>query len=273
MKALDFASLLTAENLMNWILYLAKPIVLLIICKIVINMILKVVATTLGKTHLDKGIQSFGKSAIKIGLWAISIIMVAGAFGVDTASMVAIVGVASLALSLSVQGIFTNVFSGIVILMTKPFVVGDYVDVCGVSGVVKSIELMRTTINTLDNKVELIPNGDINASRITNYSTEQMRRVDLNFTASYDNSTESVKEAIMEVIKADKRIFTDGGYAPFIALSKYNANDIEYVVRMWVKNADYWDVYFSVNEKVRESYKKHGIQFSYPHVVVHTTDK
>lgn len=272
MKVLDFASLLTAESLMNWILYLAKPIVLLIICKIVIGVVLKVVDTTLGKTHLDQGIQSFSKSAIKIGLWALSIIMVAGAFGVDTASLVAVVGVASLALSLSVQGIFTNVFSGIVILMTKPFVVGDYIDVCGVSGTVMSIELMRTTINTADNKVELIPNGDINASRITNYSTEKMRRVDLTFTASYDDSTESVKDAIMEVIKADKRISIDGEYAPFVALSKYNANDIEYVARMWVENANYWDVHFSVNEKVRESYKKHGIKSSYPHVVVHKSE-
>ena len=262
----QFKALLTAENIVGAAMFIAKPLILLLICKVVINTLLKVFDNIFTKTHLDKGIQTFGKSALKIGLWLIAIIMVAGAFGVDTASLVAVLGVASLALSLAVQGIFTNVFSGIAILMTKPFVVGDYIDVCGVSGTVKAIELMRTTIVTTDNKIELIPNGDINASRITNYSTEEYRRVDKVFTASYDHSTEEVKKAIMEVIEADERIQKDKDI--FVRVSEFNSSDISYTVRVWVKNADYWAVYFDLIEGVRESYEKHGIEFAYPHTVV-----
>ena len=266
---MNFSEMLTAENIVDFGLFLLKPIVILIICKILIGIVLKVVDRVFEKTHLDKGIKSFTKHAIKIALWAITLIMVAGAFGVDTASLVAVVGVASLALSLAVQGIFTNVFSGIVILITKPFNVGDYVDVAGVSGTVTSIDLMRTTINTVDNKVELVPNGDIAAGKITNYSTEPLRRVDLKVSASYDAPTQLVKDAIMEIIKADERIHSDDGHEPFVRLSAYNANDIEYTIRVWVDNPNYWGVYFDTMESIRESFAKHNIEFSYPHTVVH----
>ena len=265
---MDFKTLLTVENLLSIVLFIAKPILLLIVARIVIGILLKVVGQVFEKTNLDKGIQSFGKSAIRIALWVLAIIMVAGAFGIDTASLVAVVGVASLALSLSVQNIFTNVFSGITILMSKPFVVGDFIDVAGVSGTVKEINLMRTVLTTGDNKIELVPNGDIAASKITNYSTSENRRVDLKVTASYDDKTNDVKNAIMEVIENDERILKDP--APFIAINSYGANDIEYIVRFWVKNGDYWGTYFDVNEGIRESYEKHNIQFSYPHIVVHS---
>lgn len=264
---MDWAKYLTVENIAGVSLFLLKPLMIFIICRVFIRVALRICEGVFERTHLDKGIQSFGKSAIKITLWALTVIMVAGAFGIDTASLVTVVGVASLALSLSVQGIFTNVFSGIVILMTSPFKVGDYVEVAGVSGTVKAIDLMRTTLNTLDNKVQLIPNGDINSSSIVNYSTEPTRRVDLKFTASYDNTTDEVKKAIMEVIEADTRILKDP--APFVRLSAYNAHDIEYTVRVWVNGVDYWDVYFDINEAVRKAYDKYNIQFTYPHAVIH----
>ena len=258
---------LTMDGIINFALFALKPLSLLLICRIVIKALVRLTGSLLEKSKLDKGIQTFSKSAINIALWVLAIIMIAGEFGIDTASLVAVVGVASLALSLSVQGIFTNVFSGIVLLLTSPFKVGDYITVGGVSGTVKSIDLMRTTLNTPDNKLELIPNGDISASKITNYSTEQTRRVDLKFTASYDNSTESVKKAIMEVVSADKRILQDP--APSVSLSAYNANDIEYTLKVWVNGSEYWDVYFDINEGVREAYAKYNIEFTYPHTIVH----
>ena len=266
---MDFTTLLTPENLATAVAFIVKPLVLLLLCKVVITLLLRTTKNLFGKSKLDKGIQTFSMSAMRIALWLIAIIIIAGAFGINTASLVTVLGVASLALSLSVQNIFTNIFSGITILLTKPFSVGDFVEVCGVAGTVKAIELMRTTLTTPDNKVELIPNSDIAASRITNYSTKDTRRVELLFTASYDNSTEEVKAAIMEVLDANDKIVELEGKEKFIALKAYNANDIEYVVRFWVNNSDYWTTYFEVNEAVRESYKKHGIEFSYPHVVVH----
>lgn len=257
-------------NLLSIMLFLIKPIVLLVICKIAIDILLKFVKQVFEKTNLDKGIQSFGQSAIRIALWAITIIIVAGAFGVDTASLVTLLGVASLALSLSVQNIFTNIFSGITILMSKPFVVGDFVEIAGVCGTVKEINLMRTILNTGDNKIELVPNGDVASSKITNYSKEDSRRVEIKVTASYDDETEVVKKAIFEVLEKDNRIFKDP--TPFIAINNYGANDIEYIVRFWTKNENYWATYFFVMEEIREVYKKYNIQFSYPHIVVHSTN-
>ena len=266
---MSLVSLFSPENIASVCGFLIKPLLILLVCNFIINGLLKVLKGILGKTNLDAGIQGFARSAVKIGLWILTIIFIADSLGVNTASLVALMSVASLVLSLAVQGLFGNVFSGISILLTKPFVVGDFVEVAGVTGVVKEISLMRTTINTPDNKVELVPNGDIANSRITNYSKEPMRRVDFVFSVSYDASTEQVKNAVMEVVNADSRISKDSAYAPFVRLSGYNANDISYTVRVWVDNANYWDVYFDTMEAVRESFAKNGVEFSYPHTVVH----
>lgn len=268
---MDFSNFLTLDRIVNTALFIAKPLLILIVCKIIIGIVLKILDGIFTKTHLDRGIQTFAKSAAKIAMWALTIIMIADAFGIETASLVAIVGVASLALSMSVQNILTNVFSGITILLSKPFKVGDFVDVCGVAGTVTAIDLMRTTINTPDNKEELIPNADIVGNKVSNYSAEELRRVDLKVTASYDNSTKDVKQAIMSVIDSDTRIKKDETHLPFVRLSGYNANDIEYTIRIWVDNSDYWDVYFDTLENIREAFNNNNIEFSYPHTVIHMT--
>ena len=265
----SLAEFFTWDKISGIALFIAKPLVILIVCKFIINALLKISDGVMEKTKLDKGIQGFAKSALKIALWVLTLIFVADSLGVNTASLVALMSVASLALSLSVQGLFTNVFSGITILMTKPFVVGDYVEVAGVAGTVKEISLMRTTLTTPDNKIELIPNGDIAAQNIINYSTAPLRRVDLKVSASYDSTTEQVKAAVMDVINADSRIKQDEGHEPFVRISNYNSNDIEYTIRVWVDNADYWGVYFDTLENIRESFAKHGVEFSYPHTMVH----
>ena len=265
----SLAEFFTWDKISGIALFIAKPLVILIVCKFIINALMKIAGGVMAKTKLDEGIQGFAKSALKIALWVLTLIFVADSLGVNTASLVALLSVASLALSLSVQGLFTNVFSGITILMTKPFVVGDYVEVAGVAGTVKEISLMRTTLTTPDNKIELIPNGDIAAQNIINYSTAPLRRVDLKVSASYDATTEQVKAAVMDVIHADSRIKQDEGHEPFVRISNYNANDIEYTIRVWVDNADYWGVYFDTLENIRESFAKHGVEFSYSHTMVH----
>lgn len=257
------------ENITSVCLFILKPLIILVVCKIVIGLLTKVSERVLVKTKLDAGIKGFLKSAIKILLWGIAIIIIADSVGVNTASLVTILGVVSLALSLAFQNIMTNVFSGITILISKPFVVGDYVEIAGVGGTVKTISLMRTTLITPDNKIELVPNGDVCAQKITNFSTEPLRRVDIKVSASYDATTENVKTAIMDVLMADDRIKKDDEKKPTVRLSAYNSNDIEYTVKMWVNNENYWDVYFDVLEKIRESFDKNNIEFSYPHTVVH----
>ena len=169
------------------------------------------------------------------------------------------------------QGVLSNLFSGLTLLMTHPFDEGNFVEVAGKTGTVKSIGLLYTTINTLDNVLISIPNGDVVGSSIFNYSAEPLRRVDMNFSAAYSEPTEKVKAAIMEVIEADERILADP--APFVALNAYNESTVDYVVRVWVKNADYWGVHFSLNEQVRESFLRNGVAMSFPHMNVHIVEK
>ena len=248
-----------------------KAIVVFIICRIAMNIIIKVFDNLFTKINLDAGIKGFARSVIKIALWALTIIIVAETLGIETASLVALLSVASLALSLSVQNILTDVFSGVTILMSQPFKVGQFVEIAGVSGTVSQISIMRTTLETPDHKEILIPNSEITGSKIINYSSEPQRRVDLYFSASYDAPTALVKQALYEAMAADERIAQDP--APFVGLNAYNANDIQYVARAWCDSADYWNVYFSMNERVREVFAKYDIQFTYPHIVVHTENK
>lgn len=246
---------------------IGKTALLLAGCLVVMAVLLKFTTRLFQKTKLDPGVQGFIRSAMKVGLWVLTILIVADSLGIPINSLIAVLSVATLALSLSLQNILTNVFSGITLLISRPFVAGDFVEIGGVSGTVKELTIMRTSLDSVDNRLILIPNADVAAAKITNYSTEPLRRVDLTFTASYDAPTDLVKTALLEVIHGDSRVMPDP--APFVALSAYNANDIEYTVRCWVENADYWPVHFALNEAVREAFARHGIEFSYPHTVVH----
>lgn len=266
-------SLFAFENVFNTCIFIAKPLIILLVFRIIIGIFMKLANSVLGKSSLDKGMQGFAKSAIKIGLWSIGLIIAADSIGIDTTSLVTLLGVVSLALSLSFQNIMTNVFSGITILLSKPFSVGDYVEIAGVGGTVHEINLMRTILITPDKKVESVPNSDVCAGRITNYSLEPIRRVDIKISASYDASTESVQNAIFEVVNGDKRIKNEEGKMPTVRLNAYNSNDIEYIVRIWVDNAEYWDVYYDTLENIRKSFAKHNIQFSYPHIIIHQDNK
>ncbi len=251
---------------------LIGALITFLVCLIVISVILKIVSRALaGAKKMNRTMKNFLLSAVRIALWVIAVIIIAGELGIPTASLVALLSVAGLALSLSVQGLLSNLFSGLTLLMTHPFAEGHFVEVAGKSGVVRSVGLLYTTITTLDNVVISIPNSDVVGSAINNYSADPLRRVDMHFSAAYGEPTEKVKRAIMEVIQADARILDDP--APFVALSEYKDSVVDYVVRVWVKNADYWDVHFSLNEKVRESFARNGVEMSYAHMNVHIVEK
>ena len=243
-------------------------IVIFFVCLIAIKVVTTVVGKLLKKsTKIDGTLKGFVMTALKIVLWALAIIIVAEAVGINTASLVAVLSVAGLALSLSVQNVMSNLFSGVTLLLTRPFNQGDFIEVGANMGVVKSVGLFYTVIDTVDNRVITIPNGDVTAASIVNYSRNSLRRVDLTFSASYDNSTEDVKKAIFEAIAAQEGV--SDAQAPFVALSAYKDSSIEYVVRVWCENADYWTVYFGLMESVRESFARNGVEMSYAHVNVH----
>ncbi len=248
-----------------------SAIVIFIICLIAIKVISTVVGKLLDKSKkLEGTLKGFIKTALKIVLWALAIIIVAGSLGIDTASLVAVLSIAGLALSLAVQNVMSNLFSGITLLLTRPFVQGDLIEVGANLGTVKSVGLFYTVIDTLDNRVVSIPNGDVTAASIVNYSRNPLRRVDFTFNASYESSTESVKAAILEAIAEDSRI--SDFQPPFVVIGAYKESTVEYIVRVWCDNADYWDVYFGLNERVRESFARNGVKMSYPHVNVHVVN-
>ncbi len=247
-------------------------IVTFVICLIVIKIITAAVARVLGKSKkLDNTLRGFVTSAIKAVLWVIAAVIVANALGINTSSLIALISVAGLALSLSVQNILSNLFSGLTLLITKPFAAGDFVEVAGKTGIVKTVGLFYTQLDTLDNVAVSIPNSDATASAVNNYSREELRRVDRTFCTSYECTTDEVKAAIADAIAKDQRILSEP--APFVRLLDYKGSTVEYVVRVWCKGPDYWDVYFNLNENVRQSFADHGVKFSYDHVNVHVIEK
>ena len=250
-------------------LYIAKPIIILIVCKIAVTIVLKILDRIFLTSKLDKGMKGFFKQIARVIIDIIGIIMAAQSIGINTSSLVTLLGVVSLAFSLSMQSILTNMFSGVMLLLTRPFVIDDYIEVSGVAGIVTSITLMRTRIRTVDNKVELIPNSDVASQRISNYTGENRRRVDIEISADYEASTKDVIAAIRAVVDKDERIAKEDAYAPIIRLLRFNANDVTYAVKVWCETPLYWDVYYDLMENVRESFKENGIGFSYPHRVVH----
>ena len=243
-------------------------VITFLVCCIAIRIVKAVMNRALSRaTKLDVPIKNLITKLITTLLWALTIIIVAGAFGINATSLVAVLSIAGLALSLSVQNLLTNFFSGIMLLINKPFNEGDFVELGDKIGTVKNIGFFNTVLNTPDNISIAIPNGDLTSAAVKNYSREQNRRVDLTFSASYDAPTEAVKKAIEEAIAMDSRILPDP--APFVRLLSYDASSIKYVVRVWVKNADYWDVYFNLNEHVRDTFANNGIAMSYEHINVH----
>lgn len=239
-----------------------------IVCLIAMRIISGISVKLLSRSQrMDETLRGFVKSAIKIVLWLLTAIIVADTLGIPTTSLVALFSVAGLALSLSVQNIMANLFSGMTLLMTKPFQVGDFVDVSGQSGVIKSIGLFYTVMATGDNKVISIPNSTITASTVVNYNTETLRRVDMIFSASYEDATDKVKAAIMEAVMQDGRIKAEP--APFVGLKEYKPSSIDYILRIWCENDDYWDLFYSLNESVRESFRRNGVSMTYEHINVH----
>ncbi|MBR4953562.1 MAG: mechanosensitive ion channel family protein [Oscillospiraceae bacterium] len=248
-----------------------RAILIFVICCVAIRIIKALLKKVLLKTNLDATLEGFVLTAANVVLWVLAIIIVATTLGIDTATLVAAVSVVGLALSLAVQNIMANLFSGLTLLFTRPFKAGDYVAAAGNEGTIQSIGLFYTVIKTPDNKVISIPNGDVTAASIINYSTEDTRRIAFTFSASYDCPTEKVRTALLEAAAADSRILPDP--APVVYLSEYKDSCIDYSLRIWVKNDDYWDVYFKMNESVRESFERNGIEMTYNHLNVHIIEK
>lgn len=263
-KALGLKEMLTLGALF-------RVVLMIFIGYLVIRMLMRVVDRLLNRSKSMADIRVYIRSGMNIFLWFLLILMVTGSLGIDVSSIIAMLGVVGLAVSLALQNTLSNLAGGMMILVSKPFVVGDYIDTDGTAGTVAEIGLAYTKLTTPDAKRISIPNSQISGAKITNYTNENGRRVDIVFSASYDAPTQTVKAAIQEVVDDITAIHRDP--APVVWINNYGASAIDYVVRAWTTTQDYWDVYFALMEGVRESFARHGVKMTYNHLNVHLMEK
>ena len=238
----------------------------LVIGILVIRFVVKTLRGVLEKSKLEKAAHSLIVSIVKVVLYVLLGLMIASHLGVDVTGVVALASVLTLAVSLSLQNMLTNVFGGFTVLSNHPFRSGDYVDIGGQSGTVEEISMTYTRLATPDNKIIFIPNSVVVGAQIVNYSTAETRRVELTVGAAYGIPPQKVMDTLLEAAKTDMTL-TDP--APFAAVSEYGDSTITYVLRFWVKSADYWDAYFQVNQRIGQCFAENNVEMSYPHLVVH----
>jgi len=218
-----------------------------------------------GKT--DKIVIGFVGSIVYIGLMVFVVLAALGQVGIQTTSFIAIIGAAGLAIGLALQGSLANFASGFLLIIFRPFKVGDFVEAGGVAGSVESIQIFTTTLTTPDNKAIIVPNSNIYSGNIINYSTKETRRVDLVVGVSYDADLAQVKKILNEIAAEDERVMSDP--APVIAVSELADNSVNLVMRMWTKTSDYWGVHFDATEAVKLRLDAAGIGIPYPQRDVH----
>ena len=221
------------------------------------------------RKKVEPTIQSFLKSFINVLLTILLIITTVSALGVNTTSFAALLASAGVAVGMALSGNLQNLAGGIILLLFKPYKVGDYIEAQGVSGTVKEIQIFHTIILTVDNKQVYVPNGALSSGSVINYSSEPLRRVDLTVSVEYGTQVDTVKQALEDIIKADGRILTDP--EPFVALGNLASSSIDFTVRTWVKGADYWPVYFDLTRNVYEEFNRRGIGFPFPQIQVHNS--
>lgn len=236
-----------------------------------IRLLMKMVDRVLERSKSVAAIKPYIHTAVNIFLWVLLALMLAGTLDVDVTSIIAMLSVAGLAVSMALQNTLSNLAGGLVLLVTKPFVVGDYVEADGVSGTIAAVDMSYTTFVTPDNKEIFVPNSQLSATKITNYNRLGRRRMDVTFTASYDAPTAQVRSAIEEALAAIPGILDDP--APMVYLSEYQSSSIEYLTRLWTAADDYWTVYYALLEGVRESFARHGVEMTYDHLNVHIVEK
>jgi small conductance mechanosensitive channel len=227
----------------------------------------RIVERVLERGKTDKIVIGFVGSIVYIGLMVFVVLAALSQVGIQTTSFIAIIGAAGLAIGLALQGSLANFASGFLLIIFRPFKVGDFIEAGGVSGSVESIQIFTTTLMTPDNKSIIVPNSNIYSGNITNYSAKETRRVDLVVGVSYDADLSKVKQILNEIASGDDRVMSDP--APVIAVSELADNSVNLVMRMWTKTGDYWGVYFDATETVKLRLDEAGIGIPYPQRDVH----
>lgn len=259
------------QNMWNSIIHgiptIILAIVVLILGLIICKLVLKVLSKGLDRTRLDLTVNNFVKQCCKIVLYVLLVTIVLSVLGIPATSIITVIGTAGVAIGLALQDSLSNVAGGIMLLINKPFKIGDYIMVSGVSGTVKQITILYTRLDSDSNQAIFIPNGQVSGAVVTNNNTNGTRRVDLKFSISYEDDYQKAREIILQVLSRNEKILTDP--APTVRMIEHAASSINIAVRPWCKAADYWEVYFSVMEEIRAAFIAGGISIPFDQLDVH----
>lgn len=242
-------------------------IIVYIVGKLLIKLIKNLFERIMERRKLDPGVKTFFGSMLNILLTILLIISVIGALGVNTASFAALLASAGVAIGMALSGQLQNFAGGLIILIFKPYKVGDYIACQNTEGTVKEIEILHTILTTNDNKTIFIPNGGLSSGTVINYSRNATRRVDLTFGVEYGTPFEKVEKTLKEIIDADSRILKEPAYA--IAMSQLADSSVNISVKVWVSTENYWAVYFDLNKTVYATFNEKGIGFPFPQLTIH----
>ncbi|MDR0938913.1 MAG: mechanosensitive ion channel [Mediterranea sp.] len=242
-------------------------LVVFVVGRFIISLIKKLVARMMDRREVEPGIKSFVKSLVSITLSILLIISVVGALGIETTSFAALLASAGVAIGVALSGNLQNFAGGLIILLFKPYKVGDWIESQDMAGTVKEIQIFHTILTTADNKVIYIPNGSVSSGVVVNYSNQLTRRVEWIVGIDYGEDFDKVRQVVTDILEADERVLRNP--APFVALHALDASSVNVVARVWVKSADYWNVYFDVNRTIYATFNEKGINFPFPQLTVH----
>ncbi len=242
-------------------------IIVFIVGRFLISMINKFFAQILEKRKIDVTIKTFLKSLVNILLTLLLIVSVVGALGVNTTSFAALLASAGVAIGMALSGNLQNFAGGLIVLLFKPYKVGDWIEAQGVSGTVSEIQIFHTILTMADNKVVYIPNGNLSSGIVVNYSRKETRRIEWVVGVDYGEDLAKVERVVRELLDADPRILKDP--APFVALNALSASSVDVTIRVWVAAADYWDVNFEVRKNIYNEFNKQNINFPFPQLTLH----
>jgi small conductance mechanosensitive channel len=255
------------DSLIVWGPKVLMALLTLVLGLWVIRIISRSFGRLMARREVEPSLRSFFRSMISGLLKVLLVVSVIGMVGIEATSFVAIIGAAGLAVGLALSGSLQNFAGGVMILLFKPFKVGDYIDAQGHTGSVKEIQIFNTILKTPDNKTVIIPNGGLSTGSMVNFSTEERRRVDMTFGIGYDDDIDKAKATLMKLIDADSRILKDP--APFLAVSELADSSVNIVVRVWANASDYWGIFFDMQEQVKKEFDRSGISIPFPQTDVH----
>ena len=258
-----FAGKLALENIL-------AAAVTLLVCLIATKVLLKVTRRLLSRTKLEERIRRYVQAGFKLLLYTLTVVFTAGSLGVNMTSLVALLSVGSLGVTLAAEDILGNVAGGLVILSSHPFTIGDFIESGGVSGTVEEISLNHTKLITPDGLTALLPNKELAASKVVNYTALGRRRIVWKMSASYDAPTETVKAACRRAVEATEHLLSDP--APAVYLTAFGDSGVDYTVYCWAKTGDFWATQFALAENLRAEFAKAGVEIPYNQLDVHITE-